>query len=60
MEAVSLLHAAFGELASLDLVSDTASSVYRAQCAHGGMSSEMISLDTWPQRVGLRPSVLSL
>jgi hypothetical protein len=30
-EAVSLLHAAFDELAGLDLVSDTASSVHQAQ-----------------------------
>jgi len=48
---VSLLHAAFGELAGLDLVSDTASSVYRAQYARGGMSSGMISLDTWRQQL---------
>jgi hypothetical protein len=48
---VGLLHAAFGELAGLDLVCDTASSVYRAQFAHGGMSSGMISLDTWRQRL---------
>ena len=48
--AVSLLHAAFGELAGLDLVSDTASSVYRTQYAHGGMSSGTISLDTWRQQ----------
>lgn len=44
---VSLLHAAFGELAGLDLASDAASSVYRAQYAHGGMSSGMLSLDAW-------------
>jgi hypothetical protein len=50
-EAVSLLHAAFGELAGLDLVSGTASPVYRAQYAHGGMSSGMISLDAWRQRL---------
>jgi len=48
---VSLLHAAFGELAGLDLVSGTVSSVYRAQYAHGGMSSGMISLDTWRQQL---------
>lgn len=47
----SLLHAALGELAGLDLVSDPASSVYLAQYAHGGMSSGMISLDTWRQRL---------
>ena len=50
-EAVGLLHAAFGELTGLDLVSGTAPAVYRAQYAHGGMSSGMISLDTWRQRL---------
>ena len=48
---VSLLHAALGEVAGLDLVSDTTSSVYRAQYARGGMSSGMISLDTWRQQL---------
>jgi len=52
-EAVSLLHAAFGELTGLDLASETASAAYRAQYGHGGMSSGMISLDTWRQ--GLMP-----
>jgi hypothetical protein len=50
-EVVSLLHAAFGELAGLDLVSGAASPVYRARYAHGGMSSGMISVDTWRQRL---------
>jgi hypothetical protein len=50
-ELASLLHAAFSELAGTDLVSDPASSVYREQYAHGGMSSGMISLDTWRQRL---------
>lgn len=48
---VRLLHAALGELAGLDLVGGTASSVYRAQYAQGGMSSGMISLDTWRQEL---------
>ncbi|HUZ52106.1 MAG TPA: hypothetical protein VMU94_06210 [Streptosporangiaceae bacterium] len=43
-------HAAFGELTGLDLASDPAPSVYRERYAHGGMSSGMISLDTWRQR----------
>ena len=47
---VSLLQAALGEVAGLDL-GDTASSVYRAQYAHGGMSSGMISLDAWRQQL---------
>jgi hypothetical protein len=47
----SLLHAALGDLAGLDLVTDTALSVYRAQYAHGGMSSGMISPGTWRRRL---------
>ena len=49
--AVSLLYVAFGKLAGVDLVNDTASSVHLAQYAHGGMSSGMISLDAWRQRL---------
>ena len=50
-ELANLLHAAFRELAGTDLTSDPASSVYLEQYAHGGMSSGMISLDTWRQRL---------
>ena len=50
-EAISLLHAAFCEFVGHDLVSNTTSSVYQAQYAHGGMSNGMISLDTWRQRL---------
>lgn len=50
-ELASVLHAAFRELAGTDLASDPATSVYREQHAHGGMSSGMISLDTWRQRL---------
>jgi predicted kinase len=46
-----LLRAAFRELTGVDLASDPASSVCLAQYAHGGMSSGMISLDTWRQRL---------
>ena len=49
-ELASLLHAAFRKLTGTDLTSDPASSVYR-EYAHGGMSSGMISLDTWRQRL---------
>lgn len=49
-ELTSLLHTAFRELAGADLATDTAS-VYREQYARGGMSSGMISLDTWRQRL---------
>ncbi|WP_280841097.1 hypothetical protein [Micromonospora sp. A200] len=50
-EVVALLHAAFGELLGLDLVTEPASSMYRKQYAHGGMSSGMINLDAWRQRL---------
>jgi hypothetical protein len=47
----NLLHAGFTELAGVDLASDRMPSVYREQYAHGGMSSGMISLDTWRQKL---------
>jgi hypothetical protein len=47
----SLLHQAFRELAGTDLASDPAASVYLEQYAHGGMSSGMISLEAWRQRL---------
>jgi hypothetical protein len=50
-EVGSLLHAAFAEIAGIDLASDPASSAYLEQYAHGGMSSGMISLDTWRQQL---------
>jgi hypothetical protein len=50
-ELATLLHKAFRELTGTDLASDPASSVYREQYAHGGMSSGMISLETWRQRL---------
>jgi hypothetical protein len=50
-ELARLLHTAFRELAGIDLATDPADSVYREQYAHGGMSSGMISLDTWRQRL---------
>ena len=50
-ELPSLLHAAFRELTGTDLTSDPASSVYREQYARGGMSSGMISLDTWREQL---------
>jgi hypothetical protein len=49
-EVVNLLQAAFGELTGLDLGCDPAPSVYLEQYARGGMSSGMISLDTWRER----------
>jgi hypothetical protein len=50
-ELVGLLHAAFRELVGTDLASDPATSVYLEQHAEGGMSSGVISLDTWRQRL---------
>ncbi|MFD5633658.1 hypothetical protein ACFWJM_05870 [Streptomyces sp. NPDC127077] len=50
-EVVSRLRAAFSELVGLDLAGDRQPSVYRAEYAHGGMSSGMISLDTWRERL---------
>jgi hypothetical protein len=50
-ELAGLLHQAFRELVGTDLASDPATSVYREQYAHGGMSSGMISLDAWRQRL---------
>jgi hypothetical protein len=50
-ELINILHAAFRELAGTDLASDPASSVYREQYAHGGMSSGMISLNAWRERL---------
>ncbi|MFD9040909.1 hypothetical protein [Streptomyces bottropensis] len=50
-EAIGILHAAFNELVDLDLTRDPASSVHRERYAHGGMSSGMISLDTWRERL---------
>jgi hypothetical protein len=48
-ETIGLLHEEFRQLAGVDLA-DAASSVYREQYAHGGMSSGMISLDAWRER----------
>jgi hypothetical protein len=50
-EVVAVLHAAIGALAGIDLASDPATSAYREQYAHGGMSSGMISLGAWRERL---------
>jgi len=50
-EAVSLLRVAFSDLVRVDLVTDARPSVYREQFAHGGMSSGMVCLDTWRDRL---------
>jgi hypothetical protein len=49
-ETAGLLRAVFAELAGIDLT-DPAPSVFREQYAHGGMSSGMICLDTWRQKL---------
>jgi len=41
------LHAAFAELAGVDLADEAESRVYRERYAHGGMSSGWISVDHW-------------
>ncbi|MEU9703611.1 hypothetical protein [Streptomyces sp. NPDC047981] len=56
-EAVALLRTAFSGLVGVDLAHDPASSVYRESFAHGGMSSGMVSLDTW--RESLMPLLAS-
>jgi hypothetical protein len=50
-ELADLLHAAFRELVGTDLASDLATPVQREQYARSGMSSGMISLDTWRERL---------
>ena len=50
-ELTGLLHAAFRELTGIDIAAASASTAYQQQYAHGGMSSGMISLDTWRQRL---------
>ncbi|MFF9785556.1 hypothetical protein [Streptomyces nigrescens] len=50
-EAVSLLRVAFSELVGVEPVTNAETSVYREQFAHGGMSSGMVSLDTWRDRL---------
>lgn len=50
-EAIALLRAVFGELVGLDLAEAELSAVYRGEYAHGGMSSGMVHLDTWRERL---------
>ncbi|MFE1829095.1 hypothetical protein [Streptomyces yangpuensis] len=49
-EVLSLLRESFSLLVGLD-VGHPMSSVYREQYAHGGMSSGMVCLDTWRDRL---------
>ncbi len=50
-EVTALLRASFGEVVGLDLDEAESSAVYREQYAHGGMSSGMVHLDTWRERL---------
>ncbi|MFJ6650536.1 hypothetical protein ACIQPS_33375 [Streptomyces sp. NPDC091290] len=50
-EADSLLRVTFDELVGVDLATSAESSVYREQFAHGGMSSGMVCLDGWRDRL---------
>ncbi|WP_369148279.1 hypothetical protein [Streptomyces sp. R44] len=47
----ALLRAAFGEVVGVDLASAESSVVHRKRFAHGGMSSGMVHLDTWRERL---------
>jgi hypothetical protein len=50
-QVASLLRRVFQELTGSDVASDPAEHIYCEQYAHGGMSSGMISLDTWRQQL---------
>ncbi len=46
-EVEAMLYAAFNRLVGIDLARAMEPSVYRAEFAHGGMSSGSVHLDTW-------------
>ena len=50
-EVTRVLHATFEELTGTALAGDSAEDVYREEFAHGGMSSGMISLETWRRQL---------
>jgi RimJ/RimL family protein N-acetyltransferase len=50
-DAMSLVRAAFAELAGADLDSGREEMVYREQYAHGGRSSGWVSLTTWREQL---------
>jgi hypothetical protein len=50
-EAASMLYAAFERIAAIDLATEMEASVYRAEFAHGGMSSGHVSVETWRNRL---------
>ena len=50
-EVARVLHATFEELTGTALADDSAEHIYRREFAHGGMSSGMISLETWRRQL---------
>jgi hypothetical protein len=46
-EVEAMLYTAFDRLVAVDLATETSTSVYREQFAHGGMSSGQVHLETW-------------
>ena len=63
-DVARVLHATFEELTGTALADDSAEHIHRGEFAHGGMSSGMISLETWrrqlvPARVQRATTLLS-
>lgn len=50
-DVARVLRATFEELTGTDLTDDSAEHIYREEFAHGGMSSGMISLETWRRQL---------
>jgi hypothetical protein len=46
-----ILHTTFEELTGTALADDSDEHIYREEFAHGGMSSGMISLETWRRQL---------
>jgi hypothetical protein len=50
-DVARVLYATFEELTGTALADDSAEDIYREEFAHGGMSSGMISLETWRRQL---------
>jgi hypothetical protein len=50
-EVMRMLYTAFERVVAVDLETSAEPSVYRAEFAHGGMSSGYVSLDAWRTRL---------
>jgi hypothetical protein len=50
-EVARVIHAALEELTCTALADDSAEHIYSEDFAHGGMSSGMISLETWRRQL---------